>query len=152
MVRIDEKTVTISETKAHRSHTLPLSDYLAEMLEQRQGQHAEYVFADEKGRLSNLRYATDRVRAQSGVQFTIHDLRRTFGTIAESLDIPAYALKRLLNHATTTDVTAGYLIVDTERLRKPMQKITDYMLTAGGLRAGAEIIELIGASTASQAG
>ena len=33
-----------------------------------------------------------------GVKFTLHDLRRTFITVAESLDIPHYALKRLLNH------------------------------------------------------
>lgn len=26
------------------------------------------------------------------------------------------------------DVTAGYIVTDVERLRKPMQKITDYIL------------------------
>ena len=58
----------------------------------------------------------------------VHDLRRTFITTAESLDIPAYALKRLLNHKMNHDVTAGYIIMDVDRLRKPMQKITDYLL------------------------
>ncbi len=64
----------------------------------------------------------------SGVTFTIHDLRRTFITLAESLDISAYALKRLLNHKMNNDVTSGYLIMDVERLRKPMQQVTDYLL------------------------
>ena len=59
----------------------------------------------------------------------LHDLRRTFITIAESLDIPAYALKRLLNHKTANDVTAGYIITDVERLRRPMQQITDHILS-----------------------
>jgi integrase len=54
-----------------------------------------------------------KVAELSGVPFTIHDLRRTFITIAESLDIPAYALKRLLNHATTNFVTADYIILKT---------------------------------------
>ncbi|MFX8543023.1 hypothetical protein ABTM06_20225, partial [Acinetobacter baumannii] len=54
--------------------------------------------------------------------------RRTFITIAESLDISAYALKRLLNHKMTNDVTAGYIVTDFERLRKPMQEITDHLL------------------------
>ena len=53
----------------------------------------------------------------SGVSFSAHDLRRTFITIAESLDISVYALKRLLNHKMTNDVTAGYIITDVERLR-----------------------------------
>ncbi|MFT5719288.1 MAG: hypothetical protein ACI9T7_003501 [Oleiphilaceae bacterium] len=52
-------------------------------------------------------------------------MRCTFITIAESLDISMYALKRLLNHKMTNDVTAGYIITDVERLRVPMQKITN---------------------------
>ncbi len=51
----------------------------------------------------------------SGVRFNLHDLRRTFISIAESLDIPAYALKRLLNHKIINpDVTAGYIISDVD--------------------------------------
>lgn len=64
----------------------------------------------------------------TGIQFTVHDLRRTFITIAESLDIPAYALKRLLNHKMSGDVTAGYIILDVERLRRPMQVIAEFIL------------------------
>lgn len=69
-----------------------------------------------------------KVIEETAISFTVHDLRRTFITIAESLDIPAYALKRLLNHKMTSDVTAGYIMLDVERLRKPMQMIADYIL------------------------
>ncbi|CZJ08633.1 phage related integrase [Legionella pneumophila] len=62
------------------------------------------------------------------MSFTVHDLRRTFATTAESLDLPAYALKRLLNHKMNTDVTAGYIVRDVERLRKPMQRISDFLV------------------------
>jgi integrase len=62
------------------------------------------------------------------VYFNLHDLRRTFITVAESLDINAYALKKLLNHKDQRDVTSGYIIIDMERLREPMNKITDYIL------------------------
>ena len=67
-------------------------------------------------------------KSETGIYFTCHCLRRTFITIAESLDIPAYALKRLLNHKMNNDITAGYIIADVERLRRPMQQITDYLL------------------------
>lgn len=70
----------------------------------------------------------EKVIKQSGVAFTLHDLRRTFITIAESLDIPAYALKRLLNHKMNHDVTAGYIVMDVERLRGPMKMIADHLL------------------------
>jgi integrase len=76
------------------------------------------------------------------VSFSTHDLRRTFITIAESLDISAYSLKRLLNHKMTNDVTAGYIITDVERLRVPMQKITDYMLMQFGLKPTAIILPI----------
>lgn len=49
-------------------------------------------------------------------------------TIAESIDISAYALKRLVNHKMTNDVTAGYIISDVERLRKPMQQISSQLI------------------------
>ena len=75
-----------------------------------------------------------KVIEETGIPFTVHDLRRTFITIAESLDIPAYALKRLLNHKMASDVTAGYIIIDVERLRKPMQMITDHILLQIGLK------------------
>ena len=68
----------------------------------------------------------------SGVTFTLHDLRRTFITAAERLDIPAYALKRLINHKDPNDVTEGYIIFDVERLRVPMQKITDFFMDQFG--------------------
>ena len=83
-----------------------------------------------------------KVTAASGVEFTVHDLRRSFITIAESLDIPAYALKRLLNHKDGNDVTAGYIVANVERLRKPMQQITDFLLKAAGEKQSAEVVDI----------
>jgi integrase len=85
----------------------------------------------------------NHVIQNSGVAFTIHDLRRTFITTAESLDISAYALKRLLNHKMNNDITTGYIINDVERLRAPMDKITDFMLKCMGVVPSADIIELL---------
>jgi integrase len=83
-----------------------------------------------------------RVTELSQVSFRVHDLRRTFATIAESLDIPAYALKRLLNHSGAGDVTAGYTIITTNRLRKPMEVIATYLLKAMGVEPIADIVTL----------
>lgn len=55
-------------------------------------------------------------------------MRRIFITIAENLDIFTYAVKRLVNHKMNSDVTAGYIVSDVERLRKPMQLISDHLL------------------------
>lgn len=83
-----------------------------------------------------------KVIATSGISFSVHDLKRTFITMAESLDIPACALKRLLNHKMSSDITAGYIVADVERLRKPMQLIADFLLKSMGVKKSSEIIEL----------
>jgi integrase len=143
-VDLEGGTLTIADTKAYRRHTLPLTDFLLDLLIRRKAEtplDCPWVFADSLGRnLQNLRFALEQVERVSTVSFCVHDLRRTFATVADSLDIPAYALKRLLNHSTGSDVTAGYIIADVERLRVPMQKITDYFLKAGGLRDGAAVV------------
>jgi integrase len=108
---------------------LPLSNFLFDLLRERQ-QESPWVFpgSGKSGHYEEPKKAVKEVIAASGVQFTPHDLRRTFITIAESLDIPAYALKRLANHKANGDVTAGYIVLSVERLRRPMQQITDHIL------------------------
>lgn len=145
--RVDLKgrTLTVTDTKNHQDHTLPLSDFLYDLLDERKKMtESDYVFPGDgkTGHLVEPRKQMLKVTKESGVSFTLHDLRRTFITVAESLDIPAYALKRLLNHKMTNDVTAGYIVANTERLRKPMQMITDYLLSVGDVRQQADVIKL----------
>lgn len=126
-----EKTLTITATKNSRVHRLPFSDAIEELLKRRFDERTSpFAFPSdaERGHLSEPRTAIARVCKLSGVTFTLHDLRRTFITAAERLDIPAYALKRLINHKDPNDVTEGYIIFDVERLRVPMQKITDFFI------------------------
>ncbi|MDP3267859.1 MAG: integrase arm-type DNA-binding domain-containing protein [Legionella sp.] len=124
------RTFTVQDIKNREIHTLPMSDFLYELfLRRRQFKTSEFVFPapSKTGHIMEPRKAMLKVAELSGVTFTVHDLRRTFATTGESLDLPAYALKRLLNHKMTHDVTAGYIMRDVERLRKPMQRISDYL-------------------------
>ena len=142
-VDLKDKTIVIKDTKNHTDHTLPLTDFLFELLTKRNSvAKTKYVFPNENstGYLIDPKKQIARVVKESGVSFSTHDLRRTFITIAESLDISAYALKRLLNHKMTNDVTAGYIIMDVERLRAPMQRITDYILSCIGMKTTPVIV------------
>ena len=89
--------------------------------------------------------AIAKVREASGVSFTLHDLRRTFITVAEGLDISSYTLKRLLNHKNNRDVTAGYIVLNAERLRQPMERISSYILRAAGIEETGRVIEITSA-------
>ena len=134
-VDLKAKTLMIPDPKNRQPHVLPLSDFLYTLLMRRYaetGKSSPFVFPGDgiKGYLNEPGKQMKRVTAESGVAFTLHDLRRTFITVAESLDISAYAVKRLANHKMANDVTAGYIIGDVERLRIPMQRITDFLIQA----------------------
>jgi hypothetical protein len=58
-----------------------------------------------------------------------HDLRRTFATTTEHLDVGHYKLKRLMNHVSDrNDVTAGYTVLTAETLRSSAIKIQKKLL------------------------
>ncbi len=123
-------TMLIPDTKNALPLTLPLSHYTYGLLKSRQQKvDSNWVFPSKRGNhpIKEPRQQISHITRWSGIQFSCHDLRRTFATIAEGLNFSEYTLKRLLNHKQT-DVTAGYIINDVERLRAPMQQITDALL------------------------
>tara|TARA_B110000503_G_scaffold140811_1_gene232678 strand:- start:2973 stop:4247 length:1275 start_codon:yes stop_codon:yes gene_type:complete len=141
-VDFKEKAFTIYVTKNNRPLALPMSDYTKKILERRcKETTTEYVFhgSGESGRLNDPRRLIKALRKSGGVEFTVHDLRRSFITLAESLDISGYALKRLVNHSPGGDVTAGYVRMDVERLRKPTQDINDYILKLAKVKTLADV-------------
>lgn len=138
-VNLKERTLTIRDTKNIRHsgvpHVIPMSTQLFNILELRfQNKQAgdDWVFSGKDGKPANGYWKhVLKLQKITGIEFSIHDLRRTFATTAESLDLPYYVLKRLLNHKMTSDVTAGYIITSIDRLREPVQRIADRML--GGI-------------------
>lgn len=136
-IDLKAKTLSVLNIKNHKMHTLPLTDFLFDMLQSREKTCTnEYVFAGTgvAGHIVEPRNQMAKVIQLSGIQFTVHDLRRTFITIAESLDIPSYMLKQLINHKISTDVPTSYIVTDIEQLRKPMQLITDYIMNLMGIK------------------
>jgi len=127
-VDLEEGTIHIPDTKNKEPLTLPLSDVLIAILNYRlRFKINDYVFSSRKAQyLAYPEKALKHLTETSRIKFTFHDLRRTFITVAESLDISGYAIKRLVNHKNGNDVTEGYIITNHDRLRAPMQRITDF--------------------------
>ena len=129
-VDFNNRLFTVRDTKNHSDHTLPLSDYLYYLLKSRQdASNGLFVFSGNNSdkAIVNPYKQIKKVRENSGVYFTQHDLRRTFATIADSLDIQHHIIKRLMNH-TNNDVTIKHYVKPSiERLREPMNKIANYI-------------------------
>jgi len=123
--------LTVADTKSSEPLALPINSLLAEVLTRRLAvtDPGDLLFP-----LDDPRRFIELVRRESGVYFSSHCLRRTFITIAESLDISAYAIKALVNHTTVDrDVTAGYINIGVERLRAPSQLVADTIARQAGV-------------------
>lgn len=143
-VDFKDRSFTVTDTKNRDPHCLPLPDFLHELHSKRlETAVSGYVFAGLESGGVDIRYWIRRITETSGVKFTTHDLRRVFTTTAESLDISLHALKRLLNHRISqSDVTAGYIITDVERLRVPMRKIENRLLHVASRKPDAKVVTL----------
>ena len=140
-IDLTERIIRIpaERTKANRRLDLPMSDYLYDLLVARRaiGLDGANVFPaySKSGHLEEPRFSLDAIEDATEIKVTVHDLRRTFITVAESCDIPLYALKGLVNHSMGNDVTAAYIVAGPERLREPMQKVTDRLRGLIGLES-----------------
>jgi integrase len=129
--------VPAARTKSGRKLDLPASTFVRDLLISRRniGNARGWVFpADSRSNhIEEPRAALDAVAETTGIKVTVHGLRRTFISVAESCDISPIALKALVNHAVGNDVTAGYVILSTERLREAAQKVCDRMKMLCGI-------------------
>jgi integrase len=128
-------TFTLRDTKNREDVELPIPFYLQPMLKKRMGEGRVFPVGDD------AKACLGKVRKGAGVHFTLHDLRRTYATTAEDLDISGLTVKRLLNHKTDSDVTAGYQIPNLKRLRSVSDRVVREMLKRSG-RLNADVVEL----------
>jgi integrase len=142
-VDLNDNSYVLRDPKNKRPIQLPLSDYLADMLTKRKANsNSAFVFPGDgaRGYLVEPKRQLAKIVEKTGMPFAMHELRRTFVTIAESLDISSFAVKALVNHKSGDDVTSGYIQLNVERLRKPMQTITDFILKSAALKDATEFI------------
>ena len=126
--------ITSIDPKNGEPHTLPMGDFLFALMKKRRTQiTSEWVFPSAKskaGHITNISKVRNKINDSCGIHFTFHDLRRTFGSIAENMDYGRYTIKRLLNHKEDDDrdVTSGYIQVSEKKLREAMNAIEDIVL------------------------
>jgi integrase len=125
-------TIRAEVSKNNKEHRLPLSDFLEALLKERYHEKgpSAFVFPGRggKGHIVDSHHVISGVANEAKCPFMLHDLRRTFLTMAELLGFSYVILKKLANHSGRNDTTFGYIVVDTERLRDPMQRITNELL------------------------
>lgn len=144
-VDFEERMIRLEagRTKNGTALDLPMSDFIYDLLQARRkaGNDGGWVFPanSKSGHLEEPRYALEAACAATGIRITVHGLRRTFAAVAEESEITVLALKALINHSLGTDVTARhYVQLTPERLRKPMETVTDKMMALAKVKAYGE--------------
>ena len=125
-VDLKDKSFYLPNTKNNDRITLPLTTFTQKLLADRHtSKCSEFVFPNENENyfISENYVWTSKVGETLKFTFDNHDLRRTFLTTGESLDINPLTLKRLVGHRSE-DVTEGYIGHDISRLRNASQRIT----------------------------
>lgn len=141
-VDLDNRIIRFYDTKNRNDHELPICDAVNRILEDRRdividtenrADKRKWVFPARSPRSKNGHYSDSKSLRESlckeaGItKLGTHDLRRTFGRVAEELT--SYAVvKRLLNHRNTTDPTERYAEPDQERVFEALQRIELHML------------------------
>ncbi len=129
-VDLDARTFTVSKERAKnkQEHTRYMSRQAAKILQRRwDNKENGYVFPGdgEAGHFRDPHKQMEIVMEKSGVMFCLHDVRRTYATIGADT-VPHSQIKYLLNHSTKGgDVTAGYIVLSTERKMECEQRVAD---------------------------
>ena len=137
-VDLQRGTITLAaeRMKGGRQHSLPIGKRTLAMLKSRRkaAPHEFYVFAGPRADENGVaRQPLDRISRQTfemiAVPATPHDLRRSAATWLGA-NAPSYVVKAVLSHgdpAKASDVTAGYISIDTDALRPWMQQWEDVL-------------------------
>lgn len=138
--------VFFAKTKNGRNHRLPLGPMATELLRRRQVSAAQecarrgfeaksrgFVFPArskhaKSGHYSDATALLDALRDEAGIErLTRHDLRRSFGAMMESLDVPEGVRKRFFNHSDAS-VTDTYTKAEWALLVEWMARIEQGIL------------------------
>lgn len=125
--------------KVDGRRTVPLTPYLAQLLQglQRRAKSKSWVFesaAAKSGRLVEPRIAHDRALEAAGLpHISLHGLRRSFGTLAEWVEIPTGVVAQIQGHKPSAIAEKHYRRRPLDLLRMWHEKLEAWILEQAGV-------------------
>lgn len=127
---LERGLLRVKDTKNREDLELPVGRYVWDLLRRRCAAGGEWVFPAplrEAGHIAPGHDIRRTLIVATGLEWSNHDLRRTFASVLESFDVSSWTIKRLLGHRLS-DVTAGYVSQDVERLRAVAQRFEGWVM------------------------
>lgn len=131
-ISFTDRTILIPETKNGRSHILPMTDRMTELLKQVQND-SDWVFESprRKGSPASMSRVIERISEDLGTKFTHHDIRRTVATVLAEHGLPDNQIGVLLNHADKSQ-TQEYIQRTILQIIPLMEKIESDLFNVDG--------------------
>lgn len=134
------KSITIKD-KVEGERTIPLTPYVAALLASLPRRN-KWVFSSptaKNGRLQEPRNAHNKALASAGLPpLSIHGLRRSFGTLAEWVEVPAGIVAQIMGHKPSATAEKHYRRRPIDLLRMWHVKIEAWILEQAGIKQPAE--------------
>ncbi len=133
---LENGVIHVKDSKNREDILLPVGRYAHDLIKRRaaasKAAGSRWLFPAPKREYTSAGHDIREILiAKHGLDWSPHDLRRTFSTTLESFDLSDSTIKRLMGHKTQ-DVTAGYIQHSIPRLRSVMQRYEDHVLQLAG--------------------
>jgi integrase len=123
---------------------IPLTPYVAYLLSGLPRVN-QWVFSSprsESGRIAEPRIAHNRALLAGGLpHLTLHDLRRSFGTLAEWVECPVGISAQIMGHKPSALAEKHYRRRPLDLLRQWHEKIENWILNEAGIPFDAESLK-----------
>jgi integrase len=142
------------KTKRGLAHFFPMAPYVRSILERRKAdsekaeEPSEYVFpasrtgwkSKKRTHIQEPKATIKEVKNASGISFAPHDLRRTFGTLLNELNVSSYTVKKALNHAPDDVASRHYIQTRLKTMLPIYERFETHILTEAGVSEPKETI------------
>lgn len=131
-VQLQEKTLCVKKGKGNKMRLIPLHPHLLPLLEQyiyilkEQKQSSLWLFPScrQQAQISAkyIHQLCKKISVQSGIKFTPHMLRHTFGRSCTDQNLPFFKLKQIMGHSSIT-TTERYASISMKGLQESFYQI-----------------------------
>ena len=147
-VDLQSNVVSFIKTKNGKIHDIPLAPFARSIIARRKAENdkrvppSEYVFPASRtgkktrvrGHLQEPKVTLGAVAKASGIKFSPHDLRRTFGVLLNEQDVSKYVIERALNHSPADTAAKHYLHQRLKGLMRVYTQLEEIILTEAGVK------------------
>ncbi len=135
-IDLDNAVVVLNVTKNRYAHRIPIPGFILQLLKERRLLVGDSPFVFPRVSRSKLaqsvhyndpRSFLEEVKKAIKVNFSMHDLRRTFGNVVTEMGLPDRLARQLLNHKSG-GVVARYADQSLDQLRPVIERVEDEML------------------------